>query len=65
MYQVYHASLSLYISNHIQQTMLLKFTYLKDNSVQFELNQKKNFFARSSQITLDSQLKQIITKLSF
>ena len=33
MYQVYHASFSLYISNHIQQTMLLKFTYLKDNSI--------------------------------
>ena len=64
MYQVYHASLSLYISNHIQQTMLLNFTYLKDNSIQLELNQKKKF-ARSSQITFDSQLKQIITKLSF
>ena len=42
MYQVYHVSLSLYISNHIQQTILLNFTYLKDNSIQFELNQKKN-----------------------
>ena len=36
-----NAFLLLYISNHIQQTMLLKFTYLKDNSVQFEFNQKK------------------------
>ena len=53
-----------YISNHIQQTILLKFTYLKNNSVQIELNQKKKF-ARSSQITFDFQLKQIITKLSF
>ena len=63
MYHVYHVSLSLYISNHIQQTMLLNFTYLKDNSIQFELNQKK--IARSLQITFDFQLKQIITKLSF
>ena len=62
-YQVYHAFLSLYVSNHIQQTLLLKFTYLKDNSIQFELNQKK--IARSSQITFEFQLKQIITKLSF
>ena len=49
MYQVYQAFLSSYISNHIQQTILLNFTYLKDDSIQFELNQKK--FARSSQIT--------------
>ena len=42
MYQVYQAFLSSYMSNHIQQTMLLKLTYLKDNSIQFELNQKNN-----------------------
>ena len=40
-YQVYQAFLALYVSNHIQQTMLLKFICLKDNSIQFELNQKK------------------------
>ena len=64
MYHVYHSFLALYISNHIQQTLLLQFhiSQRQFNSIWIKPEKK---FAKSSQITFDFQLKQIITKLSF